>query len=110
MALPLNRYKTVYTTTLSSGADTTVYTAPVGYNSVILSIAACNTASTQKDVTIRYNRGGSRVDLVNGFVIPGNDTADLTTGKLIVEQNDSLVARATDDTVHLTISILETKI
>lgn len=110
MALPLNRYKTVFSTTLSAGADTTVYTAPVGYNAVLLAINACNTSGTQKSVTVQYNRSGGTVDLIRDFAIPGNDTADLTTGKIIVEQNDSLIARATDNTLHITISILETKI
>lgn len=110
MALPLNRYRTVFTTSLSSGVDTEVYSAPVGYNAVILAVNACNTSGTAKTVTLQYDRNGGKVDLVRSFGIPANDTADLTTGKIIVEQNDSLVARATDATVHLTISILETKI
>lgn len=112
MALPLNRYRTVFTTSLSSSSDTEVYQAPVGYNAVLLAVNACNTGVATKDVTIKYRRENpfGTVNLVDGFQVPAKDSADLTTGKIIIEQNDSILARATDSAMHLTISILETKI
>ena len=110
MALPLNRFKTFITSSLEGITPSTVYEAPVGYNAVLLAINACNTSELQKTVTVKYERNGGTVDLVNAFPIPSHDTSDLTTGKIIVEQGDSIQALATDASVHLTLSVLETKI
>lgn len=110
MALPLNVYTTRKSNTLSV-TDTVIYTAPIGYNSIPLGIAACNTSTTTKTITIELSDPqNGRVFLVKDFPIPGNDTADLTVGKIVVPQNWSIIVTATDNTVNLTISFLENKI
>lgn len=109
MALPLNRYRTIFTQSLTPNVAP-VYTAPVGYSSVVLAITACNTSTTPHNVSLTYSRGNEETSLVNLFAVPGYDTADLTTGKLIIEQNDSISASATDPSIHLTISVLEARI
>jgi hypothetical protein len=109
MALPLNRYRTIFTQSLTQ-AGAPVYTAPTGYNSVVLAITACNTSIAPHNVSLTYSRGTQENSLVNLFAVPGYDTADLTTGKLVIEQNDSISASATDPSIHLTISVLEARI
>lgn len=110
MALPLNIYTTKFSTTLDP-VEQVIYTSPVGYNSIPLAIAACNTSVSLKTVSLELaNPADERVSLIKDFQIPGNDTADLSVGKIVVPSGWSIYATSPDNTTHLTISLLETKI
>lgn len=134
--IPLNTFKTKTTKITSSTAYTsyapgmttsTVYTAPIGVTSIILMAQVANLTTETQTVSFIHHRnrrvledaqgnGGQagNIDsfLVRDFQIPGNDAASVLTGKLIIEQLDSIRAytgsTSTDDTLQLILSVLET--
>lgn len=123
-ALPLNVFKTK-TAILTTNTTATVYTAPVGVTSIILmtQVANIDTTSTHA-VTFAHHRnlpilpnaqgtGGQAAnvttELVTDFLIPPNDAAAMTTGKMIIEQLDSIYCYADAENVcKITMSVLET--
>lgn len=113
MALALNNYKTVISiaTTTSVG----IYTAPSGYNSVVLCAQATNISNNSQDVTLGHRRNvvGIAVTTYSSYKKPiaSHDITELTTGKLVLIPGDSFVLSASQDNqVHVLVSILETLI
>jgi hypothetical protein len=122
--LPLNVFKTK-TAILTTGTTTRVYTAPVGVTAIVLMANASNVDVTQtRLVSFAHYRnfpvladtqgnGGQAGNVITEqvlkFPIPPNDAAGLLSGKIIVEQLDSLIAYSdADGAIKLTLSILET--
>jgi hypothetical protein len=108
MATPINVFKkvTAEVTTLNE----IIYTAPAGNTGILLMAQVANITSTAGDVTFIYFDSSTNNDteLVKGFTVPGNDAAALITGKLIVEEGDSVKVFATEnDKFKVTLSILE---
>jgi hypothetical protein len=124
--LPLNTFKTKATRLGSnSGTAATVYTAPIGVTSIVLMAQLANLDSTSTHyVTFSHFRnrpiladaqgnGGQPAKttstLVLNYGIPANDAGNPLSGKLIIEQLDSIQAYAeTSGTIQLVLSILET--
>jgi hypothetical protein len=113
MALALNNYRTVISvaTTTSVG----IYTAPSGYNSVVLCAQATNISDNSQDVTLghRRNLAGIAVTTYSSYKKPiaSHDITELTTGKLVLIPGDSFVLSASQNNqVHVLVSILETLI
>lgn len=111
MALALNVFKTV--TNVVSTNPVGIYTAPVGYTGVILLAQAANIGETSQDISVSHQRTRSGVaattELFNQFPIPGNDSANLLTGKLVMEQGDVLIVKGSTDTnLKFIVSVLET--
>jgi hypothetical protein len=111
MALALNVFKTV--TTVVSTNPVGIYTAPVGYTGVILLAQASNIGASSQDISVSHRRTRTGVavttELFNEFPVPGNDSANLLAGKLVMEQNDSLIVKGSTDTnLKFIISVLET--
>lgn len=111
MALPLNVYKTI--TAIVPTSTVGIYTAPVGYSSVILLAQAANIDTSTHTVSFSHRR--SRVgiavttEILKDFPIEGNDTSTLLGGKLVLESGDSLTISASDGTnIKFIGSILET--
>lgn len=129
--IPLNTFKTK-TTVLTTNTNAFVYTAPVGVTSIVL-MANCanvdvyNTSTATQGyhaVTFGHYRnlpvlpdaqgnGGQPAnvvtEMVSGYFIPPNDSANLIPGKMIIETLDSVVAYAdAEGVLKLTLSILET--
>ena len=122
--LPLNVFKTK-TAILTTGTTTRVYTAPVGTTAIVLMANASNVDVTQtRLVSFAHYRnlpvladtqgnGGQAGNVITEqvlkFPIPPNDAAGLLSGKIIIEQLDSLIAYSdADGAIKLTLSILET--
>lgn len=131
--IPLNTFKTK-TTLLSTATTeilyqtvstaTTVYTAPVGVTSIILMAQISNISDQNQTITVAhwrnktvlqdaqgygYQAGRTPSILVKDFVIPPNDAASVLTGKLIIEELDSIRAYASSTgTCQVVLSILET--
>jgi hypothetical protein len=122
--LPLNVFKTK-TAILTTATNTRVYTAPVGTTAIILMANASNVDLTgTRLVTFAHYRnlpvlpdtqgnGGQAGNVITEqvlkFAIPSNDAAGLLSGKLIIEQLDSIIAYSdADGAIKLTLSILET--
>jgi hypothetical protein len=111
MALPLNVYKTV--TTVVPTSNVAIYTAPVGYSSVILLAQAANIDTNTHTISFSHERTTVGIavttEILKDFPIEGNDTATLLGGKLVLESGDSLTISASDGTnIKFIGSILET--
>jgi hypothetical protein len=121
--IPLNTFKTK-TSLLSSNTTSTVYTAPIGVTSIVLMAQIANISTSTQNVTVKHYRnrrvlrdaqglgeqpGNTESILVKDFSIPKNDSASVITGKLIIEELDSIRAYAVNSgTCQLVLSILET--
>jgi len=113
MALALNVFKTI--TYVGSANTVGIYTAPVGYTGVVLLAQATNIGSNTQDVSFFHQRTNKKTgiavttELLNSFPISSNDTAQLLTGKLVLESGDILKLSASNDTdIKFVSSILET--
>lgn len=107
MALPLNVFKTV--TYVAPTSPVGIYTAPVGYSSVVLLAQVANVDSVTHSVTFAHQRSVTTTEIVKDFSIQGNDTASLVSGRLILESGDALIFSGSNDiNLKLTVSILET--
>lgn len=107
MASQINTFRTI--TANVTSVETTVYSAPYGITSIILMAQVANiTANTQNISFTHVAAGNARTELVKNYNIPKYDAANLLTGKLIVEQNNSVViASSSNNTFKLTMSVLE---
>ena len=121
--IPLNTFKTK-TSLLTTNTTSTAYTAPIGVTSIVLMAQVANISTSTQNVTFKHYRnrrilrdaqglgeqpGNTESILVKDFAIPANDSASVITGKLIIEELDSIRAYAlTSGTCQLVLSILET--
>lgn len=113
MALALNVFKTI--TNVVSTSPVGIYTAPVGYTGVVLLAQVANIGSSSQDISLAHQRYNKRTlvttttELLQNFPIPGNDTANLLSGKLVLESGDSIVISGSDaSNLKFVGSILET--
>lgn len=121
--IPLNTFKTK-TAVLTTGTTSTVYVAPIGVTSIILMAQVANVTTQTQYVTFMHHRNlpvlpdsqgnGAQApnvdtELVRRFAVPGNDSASMTTGKMIIESLDSIRCYAeSNNSLKITLSILET--
>jgi hypothetical protein len=113
MALALNNYVTV--PTIASTSPVGIYTAPVGYNSVVLCAQASNTSSSSQDVTLALERSisGIAVTTYSCYKKPvaSHDVMELTTGKLTLNSGDTFVlSSSVSNEIHVLVTVLETLI
>jgi hypothetical protein len=107
MALQLNVFQTV--TAVVSTSPTEVYTAPVGYTGVVLLAQVTNIGANSADVTLLHRRSSTDTEMLKNYPISSSDTANLLTGKLILESGDKLVLSGSNATnLKFIASILET--
>ena len=107
MALSLNVFKTV--TSVVSLTPSEVYSAPVGYTGVVLLAQVANIGATSEDVTLVHRRSSTDTEMLKEYPISGNDTANLLSGKLVLESGDKLVLSGSNGSnLKFVASILET--
>jgi len=107
MALALNVFQTV--TAVVSTSPTIIYTAPVGYTGVVLLAQVANIGLTSEDVTLVHRRSSTDTEMLKNYPISSNDTANLLSGKLVLESGDKLVLSGSNSTnLKFIGSILET--
>jgi hypothetical protein len=107
MALALNVFQTV--TAVVGIASTEIYTAPVGYTGVILLAQVTNIGASSYDVTLLHRRSSTDTEMLKNYPIAANDTANLLSGKLVLEAGDKLVLSGSNATnLKFIASILET--
>jgi hypothetical protein len=105
--LPLNTFKTraVELTTL----EQTIYTTPADLTTIVLGAQASNITNQPVSITVTFRKNDEDFIMLKEFTIPPNDAAEVTTGKLVIEQGGSLKALVSaDNSVNLILSILET--
>lgn len=111
MAIAVNVFRT-YTQTVGT-ASSIFYTAPSGYTGVVLLAQVTNLGSQTHDITFNYKRTSkatqTETPIVKDLAIPSSDTANLLSGKLVVESGDSLSILGSNGTdLNFLSSILET--
>jgi hypothetical protein len=121
--LPLNKFLTK-TAVLSTNTTTNVYTSPIGITSIVLMSQVANLTTETQYVSFQHFRyktvlpdaqgfggqtGNTPSTLVKEYAIPANDAGTPLTGKLIIEELDSVRAYTTNSgTMQLILSILQT--
>ena len=122
--LPLNKFLTK-TAMLTTSSTATVYTAPIGTTAIVLMAQVANLSTdTTHYVTFEHFRyktilpdaqgfGGQKgltpSMLVSQYAIPPSDAGTPLSGKMIVEELDSVRAYTdTTGTMQLVMSILQT--
>lgn len=108
MASPLNIFKTVAAEATTD--DTIIYTAPSGVTSIVLMAQAANVTANTADITFSHYDANTTVqtELVKEYSIPGNDSAGLITGKLVLETGNSVKVEASaNNVIKMTLSVLE---
>lgn len=111
MALALNVFKTV--TKIATTNAVGIYTAPIGYTGVVLLAQAANIGNDTQTVSFSHKRTTAGIavttEILKSFPISANDSANLVTGKLVLESGDVLVLSASNGTdIKFLGSILET--
>jgi hypothetical protein len=121
--LPLNKFLTK-TATLGTNTTASIYTAPIGVTAIVLMAQVANLTTDTHTVTFVHHRyktilpdaqgfggqpGNTDSVLVNQYAIPANDAGSPLSGKLIIEELDSIRAYTdTTGTMQLVLSILQT--
>lgn len=105
--LPLNAFKTKafeLTTTVQ-----TIYTTPAGLTTIVLGGQASNISNSVATITFTLRKNNVDYVMLNAFEIPPNDAAEVTTGKLVIEEGSSVKAVVSANaSINLILSILET--
>ena len=121
--LPLNKFLTK-TAVLSTSTTTNVYTSPIGITSIVLMSQVANLTTETQYVSFQHFRyktvlpdaqgfggqtGNTPSILVKDYAIPANDAGTPLTGKLIIEELDSVRAYSSNSgTMQMVMSILQT--
>jgi len=122
--IPLNTFKTkTANLQTNTGTSATVYTAPVGTTAIVLMAQIANYSTSTQNVTFIHHRnrqvladaqgngaqpGNFDTYLVKDFGVPTNDAFNPITGKLIIEELDSVRCySSTSSSMQITLSILE---
>jgi hypothetical protein len=111
MALALNVFKTI--TKIATTNAVGIYTAPVGYTGVVLLAQTANIGNNTQTVSFFHKRTVAGIavttEILKNFPVSTSDTANLLSGKLVLESGDSLVLSASNGTdIKFLGSILET--
>lgn len=107
MAAVLNIFRTI-TTNVTTNMDT-VYTAPVGYNGVVLMAQVSNIGASTIQVSANIARVAGSKQLITNVKIPIEDALGLLTGRLVLQPTDGFAIQATANSAAvLTLSVLET--
>lgn len=106
-AAAVNVFQTI--TSVVGTSTVGIYTAPIGYTGVVLLAQVTNIGSSTRTVSFGFKRDNVDTEIIKNLAIPSGDTANLLSGKLVVETGDSLtiVGSASNDLKFLS-SILET--
>ena len=105
--LPLNTFRTraFELTTI----EQTIYTTPTGLTTIVLGAQASNIGNSTATITFTLRKNSTDYIMLKEFEIPPNDAAEVTTGKLVIEEGSSVKAVVSaNNTINLILSILET--
>ena len=107
MAAAVNVFQTI--TNVVGTSTVGIYTAPVGYTGVVLLAQVTNIGSSTQTISFGHRRNGTDTEIIKDLAIPANDTANLLSGKLVVESADilTIVGSNASDLKYIS-SVLET--
>jgi hypothetical protein len=106
--IPLNQFRTVVVELTEE--LTFLYQTPARRTSIVLGAQATNiTGTTAVDVSFVLRKNGDDYLMLDRFSIPPRDAAEVTTGKLVIEEGSSVWAQAgASGSLNLVLSLLET--
>ena len=104
---PLNTFRTkAYQLT---NTEQVLYTTPIGITTIVLGAQASNISVAPITITFTLVKNSVDYIMLNAFEIPPNDSADVTTGKLVIEEGSSVKAFASqNNSCNIILSVLET--
>jgi len=108
MASPINVFRTI--TADVTTANEIIYSSPLGNTGIVLMAQVANITTSSAEITFTHFNSSTNTDteLVKGFTIPGNDSTSLITGKLIIEEGNSIkIYASSDNAFKITLSVLE---
>jgi hypothetical protein len=106
--MAINIFKSV-TENLTVAGDE-VYQAPPGFTGIVLMAQVTNVTATPEIVSMSVLTGSAETFLAYEFVVPGNDSAGLLTGKLVLEPGQRVFfSGGSDNTLQLVMSVLESQ-
>ena len=106
--MAINIFKNVTANLTTTGS--TLYTAPLGYSSIVLMAQFSNTTAGDVQASMFVDKSGVLTSLVTAFDIPANDALGAISGKLVLETGQAVFASASaNSSVQFTMSILETE-
>lgn len=108
ITVPLNTFKSVSANLTT--VNTLLYTAPTEITTIVLMAQVANVGSETANTSFYYKTNtGPMTELVKNYDIPINDAASMLTGKLVLEQGQSIYAKAgANNTMKIVLSLLET--
>jgi hypothetical protein len=108
MATALNVFRTV--TANIKTTSNVIYTAPTLKTAIVLSMQVTNVTTGTVSTTFYHSTAGNvYVELTKDYDIPMKDSASITTGKLVLETGQKVVASASvSDALKVVMSVLET--
>ena len=108
--MAINIFKSVTKNLTVSGE--VVYEAPPGFSSIVLLAQVTNVTATPGFVSMSVLSNSVETFLAYEFEIPGNDSAGMLTGKLVLEPGQQLFFSSGNDSsgeMQLVMSILESQ-
>lgn len=107
MAGALNVFKNI-TANLTT-TNTTVYSTPIGYSTVVLLSQVSNTGNGTIQISAGTANSGVYTSLVANAALPANDAIAVIGGRLILPYGSSFqVVASANGVSQLTLSLLET--
>jgi len=94
-----------YTSSLTDGTETTVYTVPASTTAVVIGLNVANTTTSQITVSVKV----AGTFLVKNAPIPAGSALSVLDGKVIAETTDTITAQSSDSSgnVDVIASVLE---
>lgn len=106
--MAVNKFKNIRHNITAAGAE--VYTVPVGYSGIVLLAQVTNVTPTSAWVNMSIIAGSVETSLGYEFSIPGNDSAGMLSGKLVLEPGQKIyIAGSSDGVLQLVMSVLESQ-
>ena len=115
--VPLNTFKTITSNIYTE--PTLLYTTPAETATIILTAQVSNITDSPANVTVIHRSnilsGGFRVvtdtELVNRFEIAKNYAASVIVGKIVLEEDQALIAKSgANAALKIVLSLLETSL
>lgn len=109
MALPLTSFQTIAQSVPLT--KTQVYVAPTGYNTIVLLAQTVNTDIANQIFTMYHRRGSVETPVVYDYSIPPTEVliaSGSSSGRLVLEQADSLWIEGSSVNLQFIASVLET--
>lgn len=115
--VPLNTFKTVTSNVYTY--PTVLYTTPAETATIILTAQCSNVGEAEANITFIHRTNVltngfyvvSDMELVKNFDIPVRDAASLIVGKIVLEENQAVIARSSSNTsLKIALSLLETSL